>query len=767
MLADFLTAHDVRLFALALLTSLIGCHLGFALLPHGVRRNPIAIVRTSLAATVLGATAWLAFHCSLAAFFPYLHAMIAWQPTALGVLLTVTGSGAMFGILTFTEYGARNTLLAASLLASANSCMVFIGMASLAAPMTLAYNLIDVLLAMVGSTAVCAFGLRYAKQTGTRTAVAGAATLVALAVPSLHIASLAAILPFSDWESMNKTPDALSLRPLTVVFGSELIVILLLARAGAAVDRQAALRAAQENARLRQLTEIAFEGILVHRAGRILDANRAFCAMVGCDLYAVTARDLSEFAPAYRYRRDGPPLEIELRTANAVAVPVEMLSRSITLSDGEAEVTAVRDIRERRAAEQSARDRQRVLDLQREAEEQRERRRIAEEASRAKSAFLAMMSHEIRTPLNAVLGLAASLLDDALSTEQYEVVTAIRDSGDLLLRILNDVLDFSKLDAGRMSFEAAPFSPATLTQETQSMHGPQAVAKQLDMRVEIDPALPGVLLGDAGRIGQVLHNLVSNAVKFTDSGKIVVAVRCLERTNDTAKVEWVVSDSGIGIAQSHLATLFDAFVQADSSITRRFGGSGLGLAISKQIVGQMGGSIAVESQPGKGSRFRVCLTLKLGQQVTPQQADVRQTAEKLRQVLEGLGRPLRLLLAEDNPTNRFVVVRMLKDFPIEVELANDGKEAVRAAAAARFDVICMDMRMPEMDGLEATRAIRRQPGPSRDTPVVAMTANAFPEDVEACRKAGMTDFVAKPVGKNRQVEAILRALPEEVAAAEG
>ena len=311
--------------------------------------------------------------------------------------------------------------------------------------------------------------------------------------------SLAAILPFSDWESIATTPDALSLRPLTVVFGSEFVVVLLLARAGSEMDRRAAARVAQENARLRQLTEIAFEGILVHRNGRILDANRAFCVLVGLDLAAVRTHALADFAPAYRYRRDGPPLELELLTADGATVPIETLSRDIALSDGEAEVTAVRDIRERRAAEQSARDRQQVQDLRREAEELRERRRIAEEASRAKSAFLAMMSHEIRTPLNAVLGLAASLLDDALPSDHREVVMAIRDSGDALLRILNDVLDFSRLDAGRMSFETAPFSPGTLTQETLSVHGPHASAKAVAMRVDSDPDLPAVLLGDAGR----------------------------------------------------------------------------------------------------------------------------------------------------------------------------------------------------------------------------------------------------------------------------
>ena len=214
--------------------------------------------------------------------------------------------------------------------------------------------------------------------------------------------------------------------------------------------------------------------------------------------------------------------------------------------------------------------------LQRDADEQRERTRVAEAGSRAKSAFLAMMSHEIRTPMNAVLGLASSLLDDPLAPEQREAVVAIRDSGDTLLRILNDILDFSKLDAGQMTFEAVAFSPAGLAPDALSVYSPHAAAKGLAIRVKADPVLPPLLLGDAGRIRQILDNLVANAVKFTDAGEVAIGARCVERGETTAMIEWSVSDTGIGIAREKLGTLFGAFVQADDSITRRFGGSGLG-----------------------------------------------------------------------------------------------------------------------------------------------------------------------------------------------
>ncbi len=397
-----------------------------------------------------------------------------------------------------------------------------------------------------------------------------------------------------------------------------------------------------------------------------------------------------------------------------------------------------------------------------EADLARERERHAEDASRAKSGFLAMMSHEIRTPLNAVLGLAGSLLDAPLTTSQHEVVRAIRDSGDSLLRILNDILDYSKLDAGRMTFEAAPFSPATLTQNAISILGPRARAKGLAIVAESDPALPAGLLGDAGRIRQVLLNLVSNAVKFTDAGAVTIRARCICREGDAATVEWSVHDTGIGIAPDRLGSLFGEFVQADSSISRRFGGSGLGLAISKQLTEQMGGTIGVESEAGAGAVFRVRLTLPVAEAPEEAQPAPADATRALEMRLAALGRPLRILFAEDNPTNQFVALHMLKGLPVQVDVVGDGLEAVDAASRRAYDVIFMDMRMPEMDGLAATRLIRQRGGTLAHVPIVALTANAFPEDVKACFDAGMNQFVTKPVSKDALSTAVLRALSPPV-----
>jgi signal transduction histidine kinase/HPt (histidine-containing phosphotransfer) domain-containing protein/ActR/RegA family two-component response regulator len=390
---------------------------------------------------------------------------------------------------------------------------------------------------------------------------------------------------------------------------------------------------------------------------------------------------------------------------------------------------------------------------------------FAEAESRAKSGFLAMMSHEIRTPMNGVPGLAGALFDTQLTEQQARMVAAIHDSGNALLRILNDILDFSKLDAGQMQLEGSPFSVATLTQDPVSLLAPKAAAKGLTISTVCDDGLPAALLGDAGRLRQVLLNLVSNAIKFTQNGSVTVRAACPERDEHAATIVWTVTDTGIGIPPDHIAGLFGEFFQADASISRRFGGSGLGLAISKRLIEQMGGKIAVRSQPGMGSTFEVTLRLPITAPAHVEEAAPADVTATFETRLRRLGRPARILFAEDNQTNQFVALQLLKGFTVQVDVAGNGLEAVAAAAQTAYDVICMDMNMPDMDGLAATREIRALPGPIRLVPIIALTANAFPEDVRACRDAGMDLFLAKPVSKQGLVAALLRAIGDGVAPA--
>jgi PAS domain S-box-containing protein len=384
-------------------------------------------------------------------------------------------------------------------------------------------------------------------------------------------------------------------------------------------------------------------------------------------------------------------------------------------------------------------------------------RDAAEAATRAKSAFLATMSHEIRTPLNAVIGTADLLLDIATSDEQRRYAETIRTSGDMLLAVIDDILDFSKIEAGNMELERRSFDLRATVGEVIDLLAPRAAAKGLRLAAAIDFGVPARLVGDPTRIRQILVNLVGNAVKFTNAGEVLTRAFCRPTEAGSMELELSVSDTGIGIPEDRLGRLFLPFSQVDASTTRRYGGSGLGLAISKRLCELMGGQIAVQSLAGSGSTFTVRLPVA-PVEAAPEHERAGAAAQPAEQLT-----PLRILLAEDNEVNQQVALRMLERIGYSADLAGNGVEVLQALERRDYDVVLMDVQMPEMDGLEATRRLRAAPAGRRQPHIIAMTANAMVGDRDACLAAGMDDYISKPV-QRESLAAALRRIPARPAA---
>ena len=523
------------------------------------------------------------------------------------------------------------------------------------------------------------------------------------------------------------------------------------------------LRAADEQERrFRQVIDVAPLGQVVHRDNRVLMINRVAAMITGRDAAALTGLNIESFLSStqHAYLKERMGAARMLAAGQNIAAEYlitdskgrerlyETLTSPVDFVDGPALLTVMRDVTRERAAAAAL--------VAAKAE--------ADAANRTKSQFLANMSHEIRTPMNAVLGLSELLVDSGLGGAQLRYARNIHNAAGSLLDIINDVLDVSRIEAGHLELANAPFEPRSLVTRVRAMLLPLALAKDLALTAQVGAGVPALLLGDEGRIRQILVNLAGNAIKFTEHGQ--VAIEVLNDAADAAdaaapvRLRILVSDSGVGIAAEKLATLFRPFVQVDNSDTRRHGGTGLGLYIVRELAQRMGGDVVVRSAAGAGSTFEVSLRLEIAAVVAaplppPATARARVAAAPASGARAGLS----VLLVEDNEINRMVARAVLEGAGHQVCEAADGAQAVARHATQAFDCVLMDCQMPVMDGLESTRRMRVREladGAGR-TPIIALTANTMEGDRERCLAAGMDDFLSKPYAGSALLEALARA----------
>ncbi len=712
-------------------------------------------------ASVMGLGIWSMHYIGMLALSLPVPVLYDLPTVLLSLLAAILASGIALQVVSQQRLAIFRLAAASLFMGAGISAMHYIGMAAMRLPAMCQYNPWIVAASIVIAVAVSMVALLltfHFRLVGFNRGKSASAVIMGLAVACMHYTGMAAVsfLPSGRSENSIHAIEVSSLGAIGITVVA--LVVLGVGTLAALMDRRLsaqnlALQASEQRYRLLFERSPAAIG-RCSLSGQVLDCNDAYARILGCEsraeLFATGSRvvflEPSRDAFIDTLRIQGSVTNFEVRLRGKDGRNVWILENANLSEDPATHAPVVEamflDITERKAIES----------------ELKKAKEAAEAASSAKSEFLANMSHEIRTPMNGVLGMADLLLDTPLNAEQHEYVQTLRHSGEALLTIINDILDFSKIEAGKMSIEPIAFDLAVTIEEIAALLRPKMRDKGLEFTVKYSPLLHKKLVGDAGRIRQILINLLGNAVKFTSHGHVQLKVEDFSQAAGAPMLRFSVEDSGIGIREDKLDSVFEKFTQADASTTRRFGGTGLGLSICARLVKLMGGEIGVSSREGKGSTFWFTLPLHVAtSEVTPQENLVA-ARNAAPHVSTNSFRP-RILVVEDNGVNLRVASRTLENMGCIVESAEDGAKAVEMVKMQAYDLVFMDCHMPIMDGYEATAEIRRGEADGKRVPIVAMTASVMQGDREQCLRAGMDDYVSKPISRSEVSAALQRHIP--------
>lgn len=508
--------------------------------------------------------------------------------------------------------------------------------------------------------------------------------------------------------------------------------------------------------RYRSLIEASLDPMVtINSAGKITDMNEALAKISGLSREELIGTDFFDYFTETEKAKGvyqevltrGSVANFPLTLRHTSGKLTEVLFNGSVYKDSKGAVLGV-VIVARDATEQKRFERE-LIEAKSNAEREKQ---LAEEAMKAKQQFLSNMSHEIRTPLNAIIGFTKVVLKTNLTEKQKEYLTAIKISGDALIVLINDILDLAKVDAGKMTFEQIPFKLSDSVSSMLHLFETKLFKKKIGLVKEYDHSIPEVLVGDPVRLHQIILNLVGNAVKFTSEGKITVSVKLLQEDEQSATIQFAVTDTGIGIAESELGSIFDNFRQASGTTARLYGGTGLGLAIVKQLVTSQGGTLQVKSKQGVGSTFGFTLSFKKTQEEIKKVAEENPATIKETAVKEITS--AKILVVEDVRLNQLLMKTLLSEFGFEGDTAANGKIALEKLRKNKFDLVLMDLQMPEMNGYEATEHIRNVM--KLDIPIIALTADVTTADVEKCKAVGMNDYLAKPIDDKLLYSKILK-----------